>query len=168
MIVASMRCSMRKSCIRTRRMRSLTWRSRSTATSLPAAVARPMWNDSSSSTKFGSGGGRSPCAQRAPLVAQRLEDRRVVAGAHPRRALQGLQLQPGPHLVQVAHHGHVGDDRLVAAVGVRGDEALDLQPLERLTDRGARHADAGRPASPRRGGCSAAARPISSLVLRTR
>ena len=64
-----------------------------------------------------------------------------MAGAHPRRALQGLQLEAGAHLVEVAHHGDVGDDRLVAAVGVQADEPLGLQPLQRLAHRGARHAD---------------------------
>ena len=77
--------------------------------------------------------------ERPPLVAQRFEHGRIVARAEPGRTLQRLQLEPGADLVEVAHHGDVGDDRLVAAVGVRADEALGLQALERLPDGRARH-----------------------------
>ena len=138
-IVASMRAGDRKSCMRTRRMRSFTWRRKPTATSLPAAVGQADVERLVEQHEVGVGLGERAAGERAPLVAQRLEHGRVVAGAEPGRALQGLQLEPGAHLVEVAHHGDVGDDRLVAAVGVRADEALGLQPLERLADRRARH-----------------------------
>ena len=119
------RCD-RKSCIRTRRMRSLTWRRKPTATSLPAAVGQADVERLVEQHEVRVGLGRRLVGERPPLVAQRLEDGRVVARAEPGRALQGLQLEPGAHLVEVAHHGDVGDDRLVAAVGVRADEALGV------------------------------------------
>ena len=85
-------------------------------------------------------------------------------GCRAARALQRLQLEAGAHLVEVAHDGHVGDDRLVAAVGVEADQTLGLEPLERLADGRAGHADerASR-SSPRR--TLSGNSPVRSLVF---
>ena len=152
-IVASMRSADRKSCIRTRRMRSLTWRRKSTSDVVAGGRGqRRRGTTRRAARSSGSGSGASPCGERPPLVAQRLEDGRVVARAEPGRALQGLQLEPGAHLVEVAHHGDVGDDR----AGSRRRDARPTRPSAcrrfSASRTGVRDTSSSRPGAPRRGG----------------
>ena len=69
--------------MRTRRMRSLTWRRKPTATSLPAAVGQADVERLVEQHEVGIGLRRRLAGERPPLVAQRLEDGRVVARAEP-------------------------------------------------------------------------------------
>ena len=138
----STRSPVRKSCMRTMRMRSLTTRRNSTSTALPAASASPTWNASSSSTNSGVAGGSSS-ARVCHSSRSSTSRARSCSMPNSARPAQGLHLEADAHLVEGAHPDHVGDARAEAAFGVAGDESFAVQPVQRLAHRGARHAERG-------------------------
>ena len=105
-----------------------------TATLLPAAVINPMWNDSSRRRSWGRLGRRG---RREARHWSRSGSSTAGSWRLPRRpAVAAPAARDWAHLVEVAHHRDVGDDRLVAAVDVARRVLRRNRSRERLAHRG--------------------------------
>ncbi len=142
--VAVIRSSVRKSCTRTTRMRSLTEASISARARVAAGQCEPDVEVLVDEHELRVGVFGGVVLERHPVTAQ-IEQRRAIVGhgvaAVAHGATNGGEFERLADLVQLGDAVHVGERRLEAALGVALHVTFGVEAGERLADRRAGHVE---------------------------